>query len=158
MPELPNLIARVRQAVMSRGWSREDAEDCVQEALIKVEEYERTHKVRSREALLVRSAINLAIDKSRGAGPLRSVAQHDLFSIADATPGPEQIVEQQMRLRHAAAGIRALPDRTRRILLLRRIEELPYAEIARREGMTVAAVEKQVARATLQLTRWMDGW
>jgi RNA polymerase sigma-70 factor (ECF subfamily) len=41
---------------------------------------------------------------------------------------------------------------------MRRLDDLSYAEIARRERMSVAAVEKQVARATLQLMRWMNGW
>ncbi len=41
---------------------------------------------------------------------------------------------------------------------MRRLDNLSYAEIAEAEGMTVAAVEKQVARATLQLMEWMEEW
>ncbi|MFN3817234.1 sigma factor-like helix-turn-helix DNA-binding protein, partial [Brevundimonas sp.] len=46
-----------------------------------------------------------------------------------------------------------LPERTRRILLKRRLDNMSYAEIAMSEDMTVAAVEKTVARATLQLMK-----
>ena len=71
---------------------------------------------------------------------------------------PLQIVEERTRLAHAARGLDQLPERTRRILLKRRLENLPFAEIARSYNMSVAAVEKQVARATLQLMKWMEQW
>jgi RNA polymerase sigma-70 factor (ECF subfamily) len=48
-----------------------------------------------------------------------------------------------------------LAPRTRRILLKRRLDNMSYAEIAAAENMSVAAVEKHVARATLQLVNWM---
>ncbi|RIV77018.1 sigma-70 family RNA polymerase sigma factor [Pelagerythrobacter aerophilus] len=158
MPSLSEMMAKARSAAMRRGVSREDAEDCVQEAYLKIDQYERRHVVRSKEALLVRAAVNLAIDKVRRSRRTSFRENDELQSIADTTPGPAQIVEQQIRLLHAAEGIDKLPHRTRRILLMRRLDNLPYAEIARRESMTVAAVEKQVARATLQLVQWMKDW
>ena len=39
--------------------------------------------------------------------------------------------------------------------MLRRLDNQSYAEIAASEDMSVAAVEKVVARATLQLMQWM---
>ncbi|WP_244881988.1 RNA polymerase sigma factor [Pelagerythrobacter marensis] len=158
MPSLADIMAKARSAVMRRGVSREDAEDCVQEAYLKIDGYGRRHEVRSQEALLVRAAVNLAIDKARRSSRAGIHQGDDFQTMADTTPGPAQIVEQQVRLIHAAECIDRLPPRTRRILLMRRLDGLPYAEIARRESMTVAAVEKQVARATLQLLQWMKGW
>ena len=43
-------------------------------------------------------------------------------------------------------------------VLAQRIEGLTFPQLAEREGMSVAAVEKQVARALLFLIKWMDGW
>jgi RNA polymerase sigma-70 factor (ECF subfamily) len=42
--------------------------------------------------------------------------------------------------------------------MAKRVDELSYGDIAAREGITVAAAEKRVARAVLFLAKWMDGW
>lgn len=158
MPGLADMLAKAKRAVMRRGVAEQDADELVQEAFLKIERYEREGSARSREALLVTTAVNLAIDQRRRSARAPFSEIDDVRDIADATPDPAEVVEQQARLRHAAKGLDQLPERTRRILLKRRLDGSSYAEIARSEGMSVAAVEKQVARATLQLMQWMDGW
>lgn len=158
MPSLAEMLAKARRAVLRRGVSEEDADELVQDAFLKIEQYERVHTARSKEALLVTAAINLSIDRARRKARAPFVDLNDIHAIADRTPDPAQIVEEQARLRHAAEGLDRLPERTRRILLKRRLEDMSYAEIATAENMTVAAVEKQVARATLQLMQWMADW
>lgn len=158
MPGLAEMLAKAKRAVMRRGVAEQDADELVQEAFLKIERYERDGNARSREALLVTTAVNLSIDQRRRASRAPFSEVEDIHRIADATPDPAEIVEQQERLRHAAAGLDQLPERTRRILLKRRLDGASYAEIARSEGMSVAAVEKQVARATLQLMQWMAEW
>jgi RNA polymerase sigma-70 factor (ECF subfamily) len=44
-----------------------------------------------------------------------------------------------------------LPARTRDVFVLRRLEGLPYNEIAKRLGLSVSAVEKHMLRATRHL-------
>ena len=159
MPSLSEMLAKARRALLRRGVSEADADELVQEAFLRIGEYERSHKARSQEALLVRTAINLSIDGVRREARSPFIPHEAVHLIADGTqPDPAQVVEEQARLRHASVGLAALPERTRRILLMRRLDDLSYAEIGRREQMSVAAVEKQVARATLQLMRWMNGW
>ncbi len=158
MPTLTEMLQKARRAVLRQGISEQDADELVQDAFLKVEKYQRTNAARSEEALLITAAVNLSIDRQRRAARLRFTEIDDLQPIADATPGPAQIVEQQARLREVARQMERLPERTRRILLKRRLEEMSYAEIAKSEGMSVAAVEKQVARATLQLMQWVSHW
>jgi len=158
MPSVAEMLAKARRAVLRRGVSEEDADELVHDAFLRIERYERAQEARSREALLVTAAVNLSIDQRRRRQRSPFVEIADFHAIADATPDPSQIVEQQARLRHAAEGLARLPERTRRILLRRRLDGHPYAEIAAAEGMSVAAVEKQVARATLQLMQWMAEW
>jgi RNA polymerase sigma-70 factor (ECF subfamily) len=62
------------------------------------------------------------------------------------------------RLRRAAAGLDQLAPDARRMLLAHRLDGLTFPMIAAQEGLTVAAVEKRVARAMHFLTRWVDGW
>jgi RNA polymerase sigma-70 factor (ECF subfamily) len=158
MASVTQMLAKARSVILRRGVSEEDADELVQEAFLKVEQYERAHAARSKEAMLVTTAVNLSIDRARRRARAPFVELDNVHAIADRMPDPAEIAEQQARLRHAAAGIERLPERTRRILLMRRLDEMSYAEIAEAENMSVAAVEKQVARATLQLIDWMDGW
>jgi len=108
--------------------------------------------------LLGTAAVNLSIDRARRRARAPFVEHDDIQAIADQAPDPAQIVEAQARLRHAGDGLARLPERTRRILLKRRLDNMSFAEIAASENMSVAAVEKQVARATLQLMQWMAEW
>ncbi len=158
MPTLAEMMAKARRAVLRQGISDQDADELVQDAFLKVEQYQQTTLGRSQEALLITAAVNLSIDRHRRNARAPFAHRDDLHDIADSTPGPAQIVEEQARLRHAARGLERLPERTRRILLSRRLDNMSYADIAKAEQMSVAAVEKQVARATLQLMDWMASW
>lgn len=158
MPSLVEMLLKAKRAVLRHGVSEEDADELVQEAFLKVAQFERSTAARSKEALLVTAAVNLSKDRARRRARSPFVDMDDIRVIADRAPDPAQVVEAQARLRHAGEGLSHLPERTCRILLKRRIDGLSYAEIARVEDMSVAAVEKTVARATLQLMRWMEGW
>lgn len=52
--------------------------------------------------------------------------------------------------------LQALPERTRVIFILRRLEGLKYQDIANRFGISVSAVEKHMERAVAQLAKGMD--
>jgi RNA polymerase sigma factor (sigma-70 family) len=159
MTALAEMLRKARAAVLRRGVPVEDVDDLVQEAFVRVEQYERDHIVQSREALLVRSAINLSIDRARRLrhAPI-SPGDVLLDGFVSDEPDQAQVAEARARLAHLGKGIAALPEQTRRILLARRIDGLAYAEIAKREGLKIRAVEQRVARATLLLMKWMDGW
>lgn len=153
MTTLADILRKARRAVIRQGVADHDADDLVHEAFLKVEKYQRANAVRSQEALLVRAAVNLSIDRQRRHGRVPVADGSDLHEIADTAPDPARIMEARARLHEVAASLAGLPERTRRILLKRRLENMSYAEIAEAEGMTVAAVEKTVARATLHLMK-----
>lgn len=154
MTTLAEILRKARRAVVRQGISDQDADELVHEAFLKVERYQLDHIVRSQEALLVRAAVNLSIDRQRRSNHMPLADAAVLHELPDAAPDPARIVEARARLRQVTAGLDRLPERTRRVLLKRRLENMSYAEIAASEGMTVAAVEKLVARATLQLMNW----
>lgn len=158
MVTVSQMLEKARRAVLRQGVAEQDADELVQDAFLKVEQYQRAHDVASQEALLVTAAVNLSIDRMRRSARAPFADIEELEQVADRAPGPAQIVEERARLRHASAGLGRLPERTRRILLKRRLDGMSYAEIAASEDMSVAAVEKQVARATLQLMDWMAQW
>lgn len=155
MATLAEILGKARRAVVRQGIADQDADELVHEAFLKVEAYQRTHVVRSREALLIRAAVNLSIDRQRRSNHLPLADGATLHEIPDAAPDPVRIMEARARLRQVAVGLERLPERTRRVLLKRRLENMSYIDIAASEDMSVAAVEKLVARATLQLMAWV---
>ena len=161
MTALTDMLHKARAAVLRRGVPADDAEDLVQEAFLRLEGYERQNVVRSREAFLVSAAVNLSVDRARrtGRSPFDpATSAMDLGQVASDTAGPDEILCGRARLARLQDGFALLPERTRRMLIARRIDGLGFREIADREGVSVSAVEKQVARATLTLMKWMDGW
>jgi len=70
----------------------------------------------------------------------------------DADLSPEHVLIQRERLEHATALLLELPELTRVIFVLRRLEEMRYLDIAARLGISVSAVEKHMQRATGHLT------
>lgn len=159
MTALTEMLRKARFAVTRRGVPPDEADDLVQEAFLRLAGYERDHIVRSQEAFLVSAAVNLSIDRARrlNSSPFNaSVANLELIVSQEA--GPDEIMSGRDGLQHLREGLAGLPEQTRRILLARRIAGQSYKEIARLEGLSVSAVEKRVARATLDLMKWMDGW
>ncbi len=159
MPSLKDMLEKARRAVLRKGVLSQDADDLIQEAFLRVQAYEQREVVKSREAMLVTTAVNLSRDKARRrkAAPFVDVAS-DFLPVADDAPSAEEAMQAQAKLRRAAEGLDRLPERTRRMLLTRRLDGTSFEQIALAEGMTPAAVQKQIIRATLELKKWMDGW
>lgn len=159
MGDVIELWRKVRGVVLRRGVAPQDADDILQEAFTRLESYTRVHELRSREAFLVTTALNISRDQARrrASSPL-DPGGLDLEAIADSAPQPEEQLRAQERLRRAGSGLARLDPLTRRCLLAQRLEGLTFPQVAEREGLSVAAVEKRVARAVMFLTQWMDDY
>ncbi|WP_245620196.1 RNA polymerase sigma factor [Phenylobacterium immobile] len=156
---LGQMLKKARNVVARRGVARDDIDDVVQEAFARLEAYERIHSVRSKEAFLVRAAVNISKDEARRRRNAPFVFDaSQVTEIADGAPTPEEVLRGRERLRRAKAGVAQLDPVTRRCLLAQRLEGATYAELAKAEGISVAAAEKRVARALVFPTNWLDGW
>jgi RNA polymerase sigma factor (sigma-70 family) len=153
---LATMLSKVRAVVLRNGVAPQDADDVLHEAFVRLESYTRKQEVRSREAFLVTAAVNLGRDRARHRArvPVDN-EEFDLLSLADAAPLPEEQLLTQERLRRVNSGMRRLDPQTRRCLMAKRLDGLTAAQIAERENLGVAAVEKRIARALLFLTQWM---
>jgi RNA polymerase sigma factor (sigma-70 family) len=151
---------KARLAVLRRGVPTDEADDLVQEAFLRLEGYERDHEVLSKEAFVMRAAANLTVDRARrvAASPVGPLGELNIVEIAAPEALPDEQAESRARLKHLEKGLAQLPEQVRRILLLRRLDGLSFKDIASAERLSVSAVEKKVARATLSLMKWMDGW
>lgn len=82
---------------------------------------------------------------------------HDGNELANAsvTDGDEPIDTEL--LARTEAALLTLPRFTRNVFLAHRIDDLSYAEIARRTGTSVGRVEREMMRALYGIGRAMDG-
>jgi len=155
---LPPIFARVKAALTRRGRSAQDAEDLVQEAWVRLACYERDQVVEQPEAFMMRAALNLSVDAHRTRVSHGEEVLLEDVVLLDTAPGTEAIVLARERMARLSLGLGRLNDKTRDIFVCHRVEGMTYQEIAQRHGMSISTVEKYVAKATLQLTTWMEGW
>lgn len=147
------LTGKLRRYVRPRVGSRDDAEDVIQEAYLRVLRYSVHHGVEDMERLLFSAAKNLAVDSLRRRRTRDKTATSYAALEADTQtwPAPDEQVYVQQRLSSVEAAVALLPERCREVFLLHRVESLSYSQIAARCGISVSAVEKNIARACLLL-------
>lgn len=143
-----------------RGSSREEAEDLVQEAFLRLHVFlTGGNEVQKPEAFLARTVLNLAVDASRrDRRDRRSQFEPQTveeLQLLDLGPTPEEVLTSEQRL----AAMRQVLDtkvgpRTREIFFLHRLEGFTHDEIAERMQMSVRTVEKHIARAITLM--WME--
>lgn len=151
-------FARIKSALMRRGRTEHEADDLLQEAWLRLTRHEKAKPVHTPEAFLMRTALNLSIDQRRAEQARgEQVAIEDVV-ILDGAPDAEAVLQGRQRLERLASGLDRLPARTREILLAHRLDGRSYTDIAQEHGVSINTIEKHIAKATLQLTSWMEGW
>jgi len=151
-------FSRVRAALMRRGRTMHDADDLVQEAWVRLACYEREQTVAKPEAFLMRTALNLSIDAHRARESHGEEVLLDDVVLIDTTPGAEATLLGRERMARLSVCLGRLSDKTRDIFLAHRLDGTSYQELARQHRLSVSSVEKHIAKATLQVTSWMEGW
>lgn len=151
-----NHIRRLHAVLRRRGWERQDAEDVIQDAFLRMQAFcNEGGEIRNSEAFLVRTAINLSVN-SRARRPVYSALSEDdeqqRQSLSFA-PAPEDILAAEESLDRVVALLDTLTSRTREIFLLRYIDGYTYPQIAQQLNISVSAIEKHMARALLVLTK-----
>lgn len=139
----------------SRTRRPDDIEDLVQEVFVRLIARGGLEDVRAEENYLFMTAANVwrdsgRKDMSRRRGSHASLADH--HHPVDSL-SPEVVAVGREDLRRVLVAIQELPLRTQAIFALQRYEELSYQEIARRQGISVSAVEKHMMKAIAHLTR-----
>ena len=140
-----------RLLTAARAASRSDsaAEDRLQEACLRLLEADRTQGIRAKENYFRRILRNLKLDGLRQQARVKAVPIDDL--LVDPQPGPEHVAAGRQELQSVAKALEALPPRCRAAFKLHRFDNLSYAEIANRMGISISMVEKHIAHAVLRL-------
>lgn len=141
---------RLRTVLMRRGRTQEEAEDLIQEAFLKMQEYcERGGRVHQPEGFLMRTVLRLASNARRDAHRELYCDQsvEDLTLLIDASPTPDEVLAGDQCLQRMREALDAASARTRDIFFMQRLDGLSYAQIAERTGLSISAVEKHMASA-----------
>ena len=87
----------------------------------------------------------------------RSRRQDELSeTLRDPRPGPAVEAERTSQLAFALDALMRLPEIDRAALVLRAVEDMPYDEIARTLGMSLATVKVRIHRARRALLEFRD--
>ena len=155
MASRPAYFSRLMKFLRRKGRSREDAEDLIQEAMLRLHVYGRDTPVVNEEAFLRHAANNLSIDLHRRNRPDRRVEvpiedldEENALVAPESTP--EDTVEAQQRLNRIKAVLDAVNLRTRQIYFAHRAG-YSYAEIAAHMNISNITIKRHMARALLAI-------
>ena len=156
-PDFEELVERHSAEIFAYVWrmlrETSDAEDCLQETFLRAfRSYGRVRAGTNYRAWLYRIATNTARShwKRRKRSDAHTIdldpdRQADEMSVADR-------VEQKTLLAAVLRAVEALPDQQRAALIMRKYQELSYAEIATALECSEAAARANVYQAVKKLS------
>lgn len=128
--------------------NREEAEDIVQETLIKVwNARDKWQQMDSIEAYCLTVARNLSLDHQKKMDNQNASLEDEKTERPDTTSNPSERMIQQDKLDIVRRIIDTLPEKQRSCLQLRDIEGKPYKDIAAIMGITEDQVKVNIFRA-----------
>ena len=148
------LLFRVAYSIVR---SRAEAEDIVQDTLVRVIEHRKALPgVRDLRVWLVRICWNLALDRRRRTRPEQIDEIFAASLVGNEVPA-DRALDETRRLARLMQAIDRLPKLEKQALLLSAVDELSMAEAAAVLGRTESAVRALVFRARTKLKERMKG-
>jgi RNA polymerase sigma factor (sigma-70 family) len=150
-------LRQVRRSLLRRlgrrGMQRDESEDAIQEAFVRLCLAEREQRIHNPAAFVTAVVGKIQIDHWRRAQ--RNERRFAEFAedpdLIDPTPQPSDYVQADQRLRRMWGRLDQLSPRIRDVFFQHRIEGRTYAQIAAALRISISAVEKQIARAAIAI-------
>ena len=135
-----------------------EAEDLVQDVFVAMQVRGSLDEPEKVDRYLFRVAAHILARRSQRQG--WNWSGHAELGDIDAPPdelSPERILIANERLARLMEALNALPPRMAEAFVLHRFDEMTYAEIARRMGVSVRTVESFIARAVTRVALIVEG-
>jgi RNA polymerase sigma factor (sigma-70 family) len=135
---------------LQRNWrDKSEVADLRQETYLRVYEAARRERPFQPKPFLFQIARNLMIDRLRQKNvvSIDTIADFEALNISGEEPTPEQHVVARQQIRQVQAALDDLPQRSREIVMLRKIYGLSQREVAQRLGIAEDTVEREVANS-----------
>ncbi|NWG92088.1 MAG: RNA polymerase sigma factor [Parvularculaceae bacterium] len=131
------------------------ARDIAQSAYLRVWRYAQTQPIDNLQALIFKTAANLAANEFRARKRMQAVrsdaasngAENPIEQIACSAPSPESAAVAREEIAASVRALESLPMQARRAFVLSRFEEKTYREIAAILGVSESSVEKYIIAA-----------
>jgi RNA polymerase sigma-70 factor (ECF subfamily) len=134
--------------------NKQDAEDAVQEAFLKLYRGEAWLRMENEKGFLARTVWRVALDYlPRVAERTSDVAEMHLTATGEAGASPEQNVVDEDKRALLRRLIDRLPEELRQPLVLSSVEEMTSREVAEAMGIPEGTVRTRVMRARTELRR-----
>jgi len=132
-----------------------DIEDLVQDVFTRIAGRDSTRPVENLGGYVYQTAASVLADRGRRRWARRADehVEFDSDIHGEHDLDPERVLTGKDDLRAATAALLSLPERTRTIFILHRLEGYKHREIAAQLGISVSAVEKQIVRAVQHLSK-----
>jgi RNA polymerase sigma factor (sigma-70 family) len=149
-----------------RGWLRRgrhlhvDIDDIIQEAYAKLVSLPDVAAIDNVRAYFFRTAWSVVADRMRRKDviSIASMAEVEHLQAGIDEITPEDSLAGRNELQILADMMERLPDKTRRVFVLRRVSGLSQKEVSRRTGIPESTVEKHIAKAIrLLMVAYADG-
>lgn len=150
----PQLLARAQ----SRLGSRALAEELVQDTWLKLESAPGDTAIHNPAGFIQQISNNVICDhfrKERRRAEIDAEVQDLLWEPSDALSAERRLIGRD-QLRQVQAALDALPEKTRRIFLLNRLQNVPHRRIAEMFDMSDQAVHYHIRRALEHLAQMRD--
>lgn len=135
--------------------SEDDAEDAVQETLIKLwimkERILNADKMRNMATVVCRNVSLNILRDARQSVPIETA------EVITLQGNPQLLLEQQEGRQKLKLSIEKLTDKQRAILRMRNVENMTYADIAKIIGSSESSVRGMISKARLALLKQMKG-
>ena len=135
--------------------SREDAQDCAQEAMLRAyRAFDSFRRDASFATWITRIAMNVCTDalrKRRQVVSLDAIREEQGFDPPDPGPGAYARLEEKERMRILRAGIDKLPEDMRQMIVLRDMRGMNYDEIGEALDLPLGTVKSRISRAREKL-------
>ncbi len=123
------------------------AEDLVQEVFIKVWEKRSTIEKETLKSLLYTIANNMLLNHFNHMKVVKSHAEGESKAVHSTSQTPQFQMEEEEFGKKLQRVLEKIPEGSREVFLMNRIEKIKYDEIATRLELSVKAVEKRMSKA-----------
>lgn len=137
----------LRSKLMHRLGSVELAEDVLHDTYVKLSTRAPAEPVRSPQSFLLRTAVNLAIDRIRADRLLSDEAVDELLLPDEKAVDPADAAAARLDLEALVLAMERMPPLRRQLLFASRIEGVPQKLLAQRYGISLRRVEREIHEA-----------
>jgi RNA polymerase sigma-70 factor (ECF subfamily) len=130
-----------------------DPDDIIQETYTRLINVQSVYAIRNPKSYMFEAAKSVIYSHLRRSKivPMANLSDFDAVGFCSDDPTPEDYTIHRDELQRLAEALSALPDRARRVLEMRRLEEKSQKQIAAELGITEGKVEKLMGEALFGL-------